>query len=256
MPLVPFGFATSRDMGASDGASVDRDDGVMPLAFTDHLERDAATLVGVLASADLDAAVPSCPGWSLRDLGEHVAEVHRWASEQASGIPQPRAGDGELISRLRGGADRLVTVLRDRPPSTPCWAIYPPETVGTWARRQAHETSIHVWDAMTAVGREYRMPIDLAADGVAEVVMDLYPRQVRLDRLEPIQETIEFDLTDAETVTLTGVSGGPSAAIVRGPAEKVLLMLWGRRNLDGTGPVEVRGDVAAVQRVLRGVLTP
>lgn len=228
----------------------------MTLAFIDHLERDATMLVDVLGSADLDTAVPSCPGWSLRDLAEHVAGVHRWASENASGIAQPRAEDTELVGRLRGGAARLVAVLRDRSPSTPCWAIYPPEIVGTWARRQAHETSVHLWDAMTAVGRDWQMPIDLAADGVAEVVMDLYPRQVRLDRVEPIQESVEFDLTDAGIVTLTGVSGGRPTAIVRGPAESVLLTLWGRRNLDEAGSVEVRGDVAVVQRVLRGALTP
>lgn len=36
---------------------------------------------GLLADsvADLEAAVPTCPGWTVRDLVRHQGEVHRWA---------------------------------------------------------------------------------------------------------------------------------------------------------------------------------
>jgi len=59
-------------------------------AFEDLLalieDRSAALRKSVAGSPDPDVRVPSCPDWSLRDLVEHLTEVHRfWAAAVAAG---------------------------------------------------------------------------------------------------------------------------------------------------------------------------
>ena len=59
-------------------------------AFEDLLalieDRSAALRKSVAGSPDPDVRVPSCPDWSLRDLVEHLTEVHRfWAAAVAVG---------------------------------------------------------------------------------------------------------------------------------------------------------------------------
>ena len=35
-------------------------------------------MLELFATAELGAAVPSCPGWSVRDLVVHLGNLHRW----------------------------------------------------------------------------------------------------------------------------------------------------------------------------------
>ena len=43
------------------------------------LERLADEAPVLLAEADLGAAVPSCPGWTVAELVAHLGETHLWA---------------------------------------------------------------------------------------------------------------------------------------------------------------------------------
>lgn len=207
----------------------------------------------VLRTGDRTAPVPSCPGWSVADLGEHLTDVHRWALGQLIGDePEPHA-DADLADRFRAGADALIGALRTRTAETACTAIYPPDTAATWARRQAHETAIHLWDAQHALGGDPRLQAELATDGVREVVDDLYPRQVRLGRIEPLTEPVAFAFTDAPGEAVLG--GGEPAVRVTGRAADVLLVLWGRRTID-TVDLTVHGDRGALDRALGTKLVP
>src|SRR5687768_7159942 len=38
-------------------------------------------LAGYVEAADSDAAVPTCPGWTVADLVAHVGQTQRWVSE-------------------------------------------------------------------------------------------------------------------------------------------------------------------------------
>lgn len=44
----------------------------------DALAEAVGGLHHVLATAAADATIPSCPGWTIADLGAHVTDVHRW----------------------------------------------------------------------------------------------------------------------------------------------------------------------------------
>ena len=47
----------------------------------DHLallEREVAAMADALRSADPARDVPSCPGWTVQQLTNHISAVHRW----------------------------------------------------------------------------------------------------------------------------------------------------------------------------------
>jgi len=83
----------------------------------------------------------------------------------------------------------------------------------------------------------------------------LYPRQVRLGRIEALAGTVAFLPDDAGPVTLNRTSGAGPVASVAGPAQTLLLLLWGRVGLDHPA---LRGedDAAAVRTTLAAALTP
>ncbi|WP_144751171.1 maleylpyruvate isomerase family mycothiol-dependent enzyme [Curtobacterium pusillum] len=218
-------------------------------ALADAADRfDAA-----LRTGDRTAPVPSCPGWTVVDLGEHLTDVHRWALGQLTGEEQEPLAHADLADRFRAGADELIGALRTRTADTACMAIYPPDTAATWARRQAHETAIHLWDAQRALGGDPRLQAELATDGVREVVDDLYPRQVRLGRVEPLTEPVVFAFTDAPGEAV--LCGGEPAVRVTGRAGDLLLVLWGRRTPEMVH-LTVEGDRGALDRALGTKLVP
>lgn len=241
--------------------------GLPYLVYLAFIERAVTDYGGVLQSAGADVPVPSCPGWTLEELTVHLGRVHRWAAAHIrgeSGVEQAPGPDGEdLGAWFRAGADELLDALRSTSPDDPCWTLYPPRVAGTWARRQALETSLHCWDAQRAAGIEGTVDGELAADGVAEVVQDMFPRQLRLGRQEPLAVTIE--------VRLAGPAGGPGGslllgaaqsggsddpvAVVQGDAEELLLLLWGRRALDQSR-VTWSGSEAGLRTVLSAAIVP
>jgi uncharacterized protein (TIGR03083 family) len=231
-------------------------------AYLTHLESDAGRLVDAVREApDLSVPVAACPGWTVRDLVEHVGSVHRWAraaltsSTPPDAVPLDLAGDDHATWLARGVAD-LLGDLRRTDPATPCWGMGPaPRTVAFWLRRQAHETLVHRWDVETALGGAAGLDRDLAWDGVLEVTQVLYPRQVRLGR-RPAAPALA--LADPATAERTALEGG-SATTVSGSAPDLLLVLWGRRavrELLDASVLEVDGDPDLAIEVLGSQLVP
>lgn len=204
------------------------------------------------ASGELDAPVPTCPGWSLADLVLHLGEVHLWAAHAiVTGTPHgdatyDGAPDG-LVDWYRGTAHELVEVLDSLAPDAPAWTFGPDKVVAFWQRRQVHETLVHLYDALATVGREADWAIDpaLAWDGVDEVATIFYPRQVRLERTAPLAGTLRLHATDSPGGPLDIGSEDPVAELT-GPASYLMLALWKR--------AFVQDPVAA--RLLGTAITP
>jgi uncharacterized protein (TIGR03083 family) len=128
------------------------------------LRRQGELLADAAQRAGLAAAVPACPGWTVRDLLRHTTYVHRWATGfVAEGLTSPGGGaseeeilgqgpaNAELPSWFREGHAALVRALGAADPGLNCWAFLPaPSPLAFWARRQAHETAIHRADAEQA----------------------------------------------------------------------------------------------------------
>lgn len=246
--------------------------------FIDTTEDAAEGFALLLGSADLATPVPSCPGWSLADLADHLGGVHRWARAQLVGGAQvdeqpteaPLGDSDALVAWFREGATALVETLRELPEDAPCWALYPPARASTWAKRQAFETTLHLWDATEALGIAVPIPSRLAAAGVAEVAEDMYPRQVALGRMLPLDAIVDLKLKDAvlgeDTTTgpvvRLGAVGEPTARLERPAdatleltAEDALLLLWKRRDLSTVDGL-LTGSRATLERVLAHPLVP
>ena len=231
--------------------------------YVASLERDAQDFSALLRTGDVTSPVASCPGWNLLDLSRHLATVHRWATDclvtatNSDETDAPTDRDA-LEAWFDEGAARLAELLRTTDPATPTWNFGPPpRTAAFWSRRQAHETSVHLWDARLSQGLTGPIDRDLAADGVDEVITMFFPRQVRLQRIPPLEQGLRIELTDADaSYVLAGDGTDPAAATiatVRGPSSDLLLALWGRAEVDG---LEVVGDPSIVRSVLRSGIVP
>lgn len=228
------------------------------------------------AHGPLDAAVSTCPGWSLDTLVEHLGTVHGWAAAivRAGGERVARrdipAWDGEdLLQWYAGRASALLASLEEVDPQAAAWAFgMAPPIAAFWSRRQLMETAIHRVDAELAIGTPpYSLDVvpDLAAEGVAEVFEVMTPRVVENGPGVPdLSEPLLVRATDVDRGWLLEPVAGQAPTIrppraasgrpteVRGPAAALFLRLWKR---PGGGELTVSGDQDVVDRFLASPLT-
>jgi len=204
--------------------------------WLDLLEKQTDRFAAVLDDGDLAAAVPACPDWTLADLGEHVRQVHIWATHAITagnpdGTPPPGPLErAPLVAGYRSAARHLLDVLASTPPDGLAWTFGPEQVSQFWRRRQLHEVNVHLHDALAAVGRaaEWSVTPELAWDGVDEVATMFYPRQVRLGRIEPLNGTLRLRATDLPGRSID-VGAGEPVVEVAAPAAELTLMLWKRQ---------------------------
>jgi uncharacterized protein (TIGR03083 family) len=145
--------------------------------YLECLAADFARLRSVVP-ADLAAAVPTCPGWTVADLTRHVGQVYlhktaamREGAEPDQWPPEGLAGE-EPLALLDRAYTGLIAEFAARKPDDPAGTWYTPDqTVGFWIRRMAQETVIHRIDAELGTGQAVApVPDDLAVDGIDELL--------------------------------------------------------------------------------------
>ena len=215
---------------------------------------------------DLDLQVPTCPDWNLRDLLNHLGDVHRWAAgyvsqarttmladeEEKALFENKRPTDEELLDWFREGHKALVDALRAAPSDLECWTFLPSDApLAFWARRQAHETTIHRVDVDSIAAS--LAPIDprLSADGISEMLFGFAPRGRKLLQDPPRSMFVETtDTRDrwrlnlgSEQVSCEAIGrepqSGPSDCAIRGSAQDLYLALWNRLPF---GSIHTEGD--------------
>lgn len=234
-------------------------------AWIDALEREGAALLAAAEDAGLDAEVPTCPQWQVRDLLLHTSNVHRWAcgyvrDERTSPVPigDEKAEDEYLPGWYRSGHAELVRSLRAADEGVRCWTFLrgSPSARAFWARRQAHETAVHRVDAELAAGRELT-PVSeaFAADGVEELLAGFHARErSRVRSPQPL--TLCLRTTDGAQRQWTLLLGDEPPRLLRehpgapdctisGPAGTLYLALWNRLRF-GDGLV-IEGDAAPAE---------
>ncbi len=236
----------------------------------ESLEREGRLLATAARDAGPDAVVPTCPGWTVRDLVLHQGEVHRWATivvrdalPKPSAVPADHLGalpdDDHLIEWFATGHARLLAALRAAPDDLDAFRFLAeaPPAATFWARRQAHETEVHRVDAESALGTLTPIEPHRAADGVDELLTGFIPRpHMRLRTDSP--RTLAIVLTDhpgawhlafgdGPVATTRGHRAGqaPADCTVQGTAADVHLALWNRR---GTEPLDITGDAGVLHR--------
>ncbi len=241
-----------------------------------HLERYSEQFLELARLAQLDRlVVPSCPGWTVADLVHHLAEVqHSWASIVAGRLDDPggveekaRPADSGLVDSFDASRRSLLNALTHAAPDDRCWSWSETGgTVGWVARRQHHESAIHLADLELAMDRRPQLHHETAVDGILEMIDVMLGDFPGWMTYEP-KWLVEIDVEEFDTATLltvglltgTGPDSGtlyvdlPGArraeyglpdANVNGPAEAMDLWLWGR------GPVDdltVSGEPEAVE---------
>jgi uncharacterized protein (TIGR03083 family) len=243
-------------------------------SMIDVLRTEGQLLGDAAARAELTTPVPTCPGWAVRDLLLHVGGVHRWAAtvvgeartgpvdvDQPYDVADELPHDEVLLDWYRTGHAELVHTLEKAPADLECWAFLPaPSALSFWARRQAHETTVHRVDADSATGPGTSAPVpaDLAADGVDELLTCFVSG--RNQRLRGRERSLHVHATDVDRHWLVRIGSGPPHAeqvdgevaadeSVHGPASNLYLALWNRGPWDGLtvhgGPAARLADVWA-----------
>lgn len=143
-----------------------------PERYLQLLDADSARLAEV-AARGLDADVPPCPEWTVRDLLQHIAVVylHKVEALRTGRRPDPWPPPGlderdphELFADARRS---LLAELSDHDVDEPSWTWWPPDqTAGFWYRRMAQETVIHRVDAELSHDVVTAVDPALAVDGV------------------------------------------------------------------------------------------
>jgi uncharacterized protein (TIGR03083 family) len=234
---------------------------------SDHiaaLRHEGHLLATAAEAAGPDAEVPTCPEWRVRDLIHHVGGVHRWA---AMHLDERRTApvrgfdeavpswpdDAGLIDWFREGHVALIRSLESAGDDLECWSFLPaPSPRAFWARRQAHETSIHRVDAESARGDTMTpFPADFAADGVDELLLGFLGRRNEELRSEaPRSLHLHATDVDGEWLVLIGRDQvevrrehARGDCAVRATASDLQMLLWNRRTPEG---LEVLGDATVL----------
>ena len=231
-------------------------------AHVKAIQEHGVGLADAAERAGLDAAVPTCPDWQVRDLLGHQGMVHRWATGfVATGATAPDAvpladapSDSELLDWFREGHAGLVDAINRAPADHECWSFLPaPSPLAFWARRQAHETTIHRADAESADGKELDVDPAFAVDGIDELLLGFYARKRGQLVADPAL-TLGLRATDANPDDAWSVAIGPDGrdvtrgeaagnCTVSGTASDLYQFLWNRRPRDA---MTIDGDAAVL----------
>jgi uncharacterized protein (TIGR03083 family) len=225
------------------------------MSVAGHLEAmriEGERFVAAIRTGDLDATVPTCPEWTVRELVHHVGRTHHWAaahveqaraetlseSEQAAAWGSMPA-DAEVVRWYDAALTRLMRAIEAAPAELHCWTFLPGATSARafWARRQAHELAIHRVDAEGVFGEPAPVTTDFALDGIDELLFGFFGR--RRSRLRsPTPRTLSIRTDDASWLVHIGVEGASTElstevgeCTVQGQASEIYFALWNRRAL-------------------------
>jgi uncharacterized protein (TIGR03083 family) len=219
-------------------------------------------------SAEPETPIPTCPGWTMRQLMRHVGRAHRWAAHIITTradvsldpytVPQGRPPDDTAGARdwlLASPEVLLSAVVHVGGPGVRVATFVGPRPAQWWIRRLLHESSVHRADAAQAVAEHSELAPEVAADGIDEW----------LERLTEIPWREDLPIEDGKVVTLIAQdvdtswtmlrrgktlalsrnpTGAPASVQLSGSATNLFLALVRRRDAEEAG-CRVEGDTNA-----------
>lgn len=231
-------------------------------------------------AAGSDAPVPTCPGWTVASLVEHVGQTQHWVSE--------------IIERRVTDPAKLPTELAELPAEPQAWPAWLSEAAARaaaacsdaaleaqvfnasgdnrtgaqfWLHSLLNESVVHGFDAAAAAGRDYVVDADVAAGLITNhLTMLTAPTWVaqRPDSSAAIRgtgETLHLHATDEPSLGDAGewhIERRPDGArwqprhgtadvTVQGPAKSLLLVLTRRLPLTDADNITIAGDAGLAQ---------
>jgi uncharacterized protein (TIGR03083 family) len=236
-------------------------------------ERAAAFRAAIAAAPSLDAPVPTCPEWSVRDLARHLGVQHRsWGITVATGPSDERPAEAvaaraetappdreELLAWSAESTKRMLDALREAGPERGCWTAWGDtqslSTAGGVARHQVQEVAVHTYDAQVAVGTAQPLPDDVALDGVEEFIFSCNTGPYRW----PFGDnTIEYRAAEGRSwrlslstdgiwaTRLTQPSPTPADVTASASAGDLILCFYGRLPLD---VLRIEGNAKIIEQI-------
>ena len=226
----------------------------------------------LIRDADPATPVPTCGEWTLKQLFRHVGRGNRWCTQiitdrRTEALAPREVRNGKppedldaAIDWLNEGAQGLVDAVEQAGSNIKVWTFGGPHIPGWWIRRRVHEQTVHRADAVLALGREFDLPPDLAADGVSEwlaLSVAQYKPIARGQSLhlhatdDGLGPTGEWSVVHDEEGLSWTYAHGKSDVAVRGRAVDLLLAITRRRTAAEAG-VEVLGDAEVWDAWLAG----
>jgi uncharacterized protein (TIGR03083 family) len=233
-----------------------------PQRYCQALVDQTAQLAETAGGAAVDAPVPTCPGWTLSELVEHVGQTQHWVAS----IVEDRVSDPSQLpasiatlpadrdaweARLTEGASRLAAACADAGTDAPVWNPAGDSRSGTqfWLRRIFAETIIHRADAAATADVAYELDAELAADVITDhlamMTSPAWAAQVpeSAEALRGNGQTLHLHASDEPSLGDAGewlIERGPDGATwqhghgdadvtVSGPATSLLLVLTRRQ---------------------------
>ncbi len=220
--------------------------------FVQHLRTEYAALRAAAVAAGPEAPVPTCPGWTVRDLVDHVGRTHAWSLRA---LHTPVDGDRPQFEDRPADWDQLLDwwdkkfaeladALAFATSNTPAWTFVGPKTFAFWSRRQSHETAIHRLDAEHALHGgdvpSLLFDVEFAADGVDEYLTRVLVHVARRTPIEREGRVLfhaadagrawEVRLTPGEPPEVGPItdSATDEDATVAGTADALYRAAWGR----------------------------
>jgi uncharacterized protein (TIGR03083 family) len=170
--------------------------------LVDAFARELDALHAAVAAGPLDAAVPTCPDWTVAELAHHVGGFCGfWCHVlcEGTGATKPVYDDppeGDAVPAwLAMWGGHLLTQLRMAAADLPVWTWFDADrTAGFVARRAANELAIHRYDGQSARGTEAPIEPDLAVECIDETFEALITRRDRTG--EATGQTLHLHGTD------------------------------------------------------------
>lgn len=219
------------------------------------LGQEAKGFAAAAQQGGLEVPIPTCPEWNMRDLVRHLSEIHLWAaarvakrttklwpddiSEHIESWPDLAVfwpEDDRLVDWYLDTNANLVNALESAPPDLDCPTFLPaPSPLAMWARRQAHETAVHRFDAENAAGTASGFDKAFAADGLDELLAGFAPRSRGFPDAGVQTMLVHTNDTDDRWHLTMGPDGiatirgdGPADVTLTGHASDLYLVLWNR----------------------------
>ena len=224
-------------------------------ALQDHTRQLAESALAAGAAA----SVPTCPGWTVTGLVEHVGQTLHWVSEIVERrITDPAELPTEVAELpadpqawpawLAEAAARAAAACSDAALEAPVFNAAGDHRTGArfWLHSLLNEAVVHGFDAAAAAGHDYNLDADVAADLITHHLAMLTSPTWAARRPESAAatrgagETLHWHATDEPGDWLIerhpdGVRWQPRAGTadvtVHGPAKSLLLVLTRRRPL-------------------------
>ncbi len=230
-----------------------------PERYLALVDTDTQRLIEV-AERGVDAAVPTCPGWTVGDLLDHVAHVYEHKVRVMSAAawpddwPPAEYAGREPIGFLSEASDHLFTEFARHEPSELTATFGDDDTITFWMRRMALEVAIHRLDGELAHGDPTPIDSELALDGIDEFLRVMLAGDWQGETEHPVDATVAVEsaglrwqgAVSGTTVTMTPASADPAEVTVSGAAEVLFRWLWGRSDDDR---VQIEGDPEVVREV-------